>query len=85
MSEIHPENTASIVLNGVRLVVDSSHTILDVAKASGIEIPTLCHQEGWRPDGNCRACLVDCNQFQTRTVGQKYRTGVTCHGVWINT
>ena len=65
MSEIHPENTASIVLNGVRLVVDSSHTILDVAKASGIEIPTLCHQEGWRPDGNCRACLVEVHGERT--------------------
>jgi formate dehydrogenase major subunit len=34
-------------------------TILDVAKREGIEVPHLCFKEGYRPDGNCRACVVE--------------------------
>jgi bidirectional [NiFe] hydrogenase diaphorase subunit len=34
-------------------------TILDVAKASGRSIPTLCHMEGLSAPGSCRLCLVE--------------------------
>jgi len=34
-------------------------SILQVAKRHGIEIPHLCFKEGLRPDGNCRACVVE--------------------------
>ncbi len=34
-------------------------TILQAARRHGVEIPHLCHQEGLRPDGNCRACVVE--------------------------
>ncbi len=33
--------------------------ILDVAKAAGIEIPTLCHHEALTPAGMCRLCTVE--------------------------
>ncbi len=35
-------------------------TIWQVARRLGTEIPHLCHREakGYRPDGNCRACMV---------------------------
>ena len=29
------------------------------AKRHGVEIPHLCYKEGLRPDGNCRACMVE--------------------------
>ena len=36
-------------------------TIWQVAQRLGIEIPHLCHKDapGYRPDGNCRACMVE--------------------------
>ncbi len=36
-------------------------TIWTVAQRMGVEIPHLCHRPstGYRPDGNCRACLVE--------------------------
>jgi formate dehydrogenase major subunit len=34
-------------------------TLLQAAKRTGIEIPHLCYKEGLRPDGNCRACVVE--------------------------
>ena len=29
------------------------------AKRAGVDIPHLCYKEGLRPDGNCRACVVE--------------------------
>ena len=34
-------------------------TILEVAQAAGIEIPTLCHDPRLEPYGACRMCLVE--------------------------
>jgi formate dehydrogenase major subunit len=48
----------SIVINGLPLSAAPEQTILDAARAAGIDIPTLC----WYPKlpivGNCRICLV---------------------------
>ena len=34
-------------------------TILQAARREGVEIPHLCYADGLRPDGNCRACVVE--------------------------
>ena len=34
-------------------------TVLDVCKAAGIHVPTLCHCEGLKPVGGCRLCVVE--------------------------
>ena len=34
-------------------------TLLQAARRVGVEIPHLCHKDGLRPDGNCRACVVE--------------------------
>jgi len=34
-------------------------TILKAAQRHGVDIPHLCHMDGLRPDGNCRACVVE--------------------------
>ena len=34
-------------------------TIIEVADRLGVEIPRLCYKPGMRPDGNCRACMVE--------------------------
>src|SRR5690349_10250805 len=46
-------------LNGNDVVADGNETIIQAAKRHGIEIPHLCYKEGMRPDGNCRACMVE--------------------------
>ncbi|HKY02890.1 MAG TPA: formate dehydrogenase subunit alpha [Burkholderiales bacterium] len=46
-------------LNGKSVVGRADETIIQTAKQYGIEIPHLCYKEGYRPDGNCRACMVE--------------------------
>src|SRR6185437_4759044 len=46
-------------LNGRAAVGRSNESIIEIAKRYGIEIPHLCYKEGMRPDGNCRACVVE--------------------------
>ena len=46
-------------LNGKDVVGYANETIIQTAKRRGIEIPHLCYMEGMRPDGNCRACMVE--------------------------
>src|SRR5437763_1686554 len=46
-------------LNGKTVVGRSDETLIETARHYGIEIPRLCYKEGMRPDGNCRACVVE--------------------------
>ena len=46
-------------LNGKTVVGRPDETIIKTARKNGIVIPHLCHGKGTRPDGNCRACVVE--------------------------
>ena len=46
-------------LDGEAVDAFAGETILEVARRHGKQIPTLCHKQGYRPDGNCRACVVE--------------------------
>ncbi len=46
-------------LNGEKVSAWAGETIIQAAKRHGVEIPHLCYKEGYRPDGNCRACVVE--------------------------
>src|SRR5215510_15363333 len=46
-------------LNGKTVIGRPDETIIDTAKKNGVEIPHLCYKPGMRPDGNCRACVVE--------------------------
>src|SRR5258708_25983382 len=46
-------------LNGKTVVGRSDETLIETAKHYGIDIPHLCYKPGMRPDGNCRACVVE--------------------------
>src|SRR5467141_1826229 len=46
-------------LNGRAVTAPPEETIPQTAKRLGIEIPHLCYMDGMRPDGNCRACMVE--------------------------
>ncbi len=51
--------TVTFTLDGREITAFEGETILQAAKRYGIEIPHLCYKEGYRPDGNCRACVVE--------------------------
>jgi formate dehydrogenase major subunit len=51
--------TVRFTLNGQAIEALAQETILQAAKRVSIEIPYLCYKDGYRPDGNCRACMVE--------------------------
>src|SRR5579863_152763 len=48
-------------LDGQQVEAQPGETIWAVAQRAGTHIPHLCHkpEPGYRPDGNCRACMVE--------------------------
>ena len=58
---IVPTAKTTFLLDGREVEAQRGETIWQVAKRLGIEIPHLCHlpTPGYRPDGNCRACVVE--------------------------
>ena len=48
-------------LDGREVAAAAGETIWQVAAREGIAVPHLCHsaEPGYRPDGNCRACMVE--------------------------
>jgi formate dehydrogenase major subunit len=52
--------TIRFTLDGREVEAQPGETIWAVAKRQGTTIPHLCHRDapGYRPDGNCRACMV---------------------------
>ncbi|MFN2462094.1 MAG: formate dehydrogenase subunit alpha [Candidatus Velthaea sp.] len=51
--------SVSFSLNGTPVAAYEDETILQAADRVGIEIPRLCYKDGYRPDGNCRVCMVE--------------------------
>lgn len=49
----------NVTIDGIKVAVPKGSTVLDAAKAAGIQIPTLCYMEGCKPLGACRVCLVE--------------------------
>lgn len=51
----------TFTLDGQTVEADAGMTIWEVANGRGLVIPHLCHKPapGYRPDGNCRACMVE--------------------------
>ena len=54
-------NSVEFTLDGKTVTAARDETIWEVARREGTKIPHLCHVDmpGYRPDGNCRACMVD--------------------------
>ncbi len=51
-----------IVMNGKEVAATKGQTILEVARANGVRIPTLCHHPGLEPAGMCRLCTVEVDE-----------------------
>ncbi|MCL2583469.1 MAG: molybdopterin-dependent oxidoreductase, partial [Streptosporangiales bacterium] len=56
-----PESTGTVTLtiDGREVTAPEGTTIWEAAKAAGIDIPVLCHNERFDPVGVCRMCVVD--------------------------
>ncbi|MGQ9545669.1 MAG: formate dehydrogenase subunit alpha [Dehalococcoidia bacterium] len=59
---LHP---ITITLDGREVSGYPGMTILELARESGIEIPTLCHDDNLPSTGACRICLVENEQNGT--------------------
>ena len=61
MPKDNATDTLRFTLDGRSVTARAGETIWDVAKREGTLIPHLCHKDapGYRPDGNCRACVVE--------------------------
>ena len=46
-------------LNNIAIQAYEGETLFKAAQRHGIGIPHLCYKDGYRPDGNCRACVVE--------------------------
>ncbi|MGH8705716.1 MAG: 2Fe-2S iron-sulfur cluster-binding protein, partial [Burkholderiales bacterium] len=46
-------------LNGQTVIGRPDELIIECARRHGISIPHLCYSRALRPDGNCRACVVE--------------------------
>jgi formate dehydrogenase major subunit len=55
------EKTVKFTLDGQEVEARADETLWQVANRLGTEIPHLCYtpEPGYRPDGNCRACMVE--------------------------
>ena len=53
--------TVTFTMDGEEVSVEKGTTIWEAAHGRGLTIPHLCHKPspGYRPDGNCRACMVE--------------------------
>ncbi len=57
----------TFTLDGKSVEAEAGMTIWEVANGRGLTIPHLCHKPatGYRPDGNCRACMVEVDGERT--------------------
>ncbi len=58
---VQPEQLITFNLDGQDVEARSDETIFRVARRHGIKLPHLCYspKPGYRPDGNCRVCMVE--------------------------
>ena len=54
-----PAGPVRFTLDGAEVTARPGETLLQVAERHDIPVPHLCYAEGMRPDGNCRACMVE--------------------------
>ena len=53
------EQMIPLTIDGVQVEVPAGTTVLEAARAAGINIPTLCYLKDINQSGNCRMCVVD--------------------------
>jgi formate dehydrogenase major subunit len=56
--EVMPQ-TIHFTLDGNAIQAFDGETIFKAAQRHGVDLPHLCYKDGYRADGNCRACVVE--------------------------
>jgi formate dehydrogenase major subunit len=88
MDEVHDEGhappTIKFTLDGQEVEAREGETIFRAARRYGVKLPHLCYlpKPGYRPDGNCRVCMVEvegertlaASCIRTPTAGMKVKT-----------
>jgi bidirectional [NiFe] hydrogenase diaphorase subunit len=59
---------ATLTINGKKVKAAEGTTVLEAARAAGIEIPTLCSNDALEPYGACRLCIVEISNNGRTTV-----------------
>ena len=55
------EKMINLTINGIPVSVPANTTILEAARLTGVEIPTLCFMKDKNEIGACRICVVEAN------------------------
>jgi NADH:ubiquinone oxidoreductase subunit E/Pyruvate/2-oxoacid:ferredoxin oxidoreductase delta subunit len=58
-------DAVTVIIDAIQARVPTGTTILDAAQTAGIDIPTLCHDDGIKASGNCRICVVEVEGSRT--------------------
>jgi NAD-dependent dihydropyrimidine dehydrogenase PreA subunit len=74
----------TITINGKKVRTHTGRTILEVARAHGMAIPTLCHNDALQPYGACRLCIVEIEQ-NGRTMIESSCTYPVSDGLMVKT
>ena len=72
MSEIKASGMVTFTLNGAQVQADPRWSLLEAARFYGLDITTLCYDEGLSPYGACRLCVVETGS------GKKARLVASC-------
>src|SRR5580704_10543659 len=61
MNDVVTPPEIAFELDGAQVTARLGETLWEVARRVGTTIPHLCHrpEPGYRPDGNCRVCMVE--------------------------
>jgi bidirectional [NiFe] hydrogenase diaphorase subunit len=62
----------SLSIDGKNVQAEAGASLLEVARAAGADIPSLCHNEQLKPHGVCRLCMVEV------TKGHKTKLVASC-------
>ena len=49
----------NLTIDGIPVKVSKNSTVMEAARAVGVDIPTLCHLKGTNEIGACRICVVE--------------------------
>ncbi len=57
----HSEEIVRFTLNGMEVEGRADETLFKIARRYDVKVPHLCYspKPGYRPDGNCRVCMVE--------------------------
>ena len=62
----------NLKINGIAVSVPKGSTVLEAARAAGVEVPTLCYMKEKNEIGACRICVVEVNE------GRGFRIVTAC-------